>query len=89
LVRYDAKSGQFLPYLDGASISEVSFSPDGQWVAYVTYPNGILWRSRVDGTQKLQLTSETPEFANSPGGPQMGSRSLFPAATPIILPACM
>src|SRR5260370_19453990 len=34
LVRYDAKSGQFLPYLGGMSISDVGFSPDGQWLAY-------------------------------------------------------
>src|SRR5262249_37397766 len=57
LVRYDAKSGQFLPYLDGAPIGDVSFSRDGNWIAYVTYPDGTLWRSRVNGTQKLQLTS--------------------------------
>ena len=60
LVRYDAKSGQFFPYLDGASITDISFSPDGQWLAYVTYPEGILWRSQVDGTQKLQLTPAAP-----------------------------
>ena len=57
LVRYDAKSGQFLPYFEGAPIGDVTFSRDGNWLAYVTYPDGILWRSRVDGTQKLQLTS--------------------------------
>jgi serine/threonine protein kinase len=57
LVEYDAKSGQFVPYLEGASITDASFSRDGQWVAYVTYPDHILWRSRVNGTDKLQLTS--------------------------------
>lgn len=57
LVRYDAKSGQFVPYLDGASVTDVSFSPDGKWVAYSTIPEGTLWRSRSDGSQKLQLTS--------------------------------
>jgi eukaryotic-like serine/threonine-protein kinase len=57
LVRYDAKSAQFVPYLGGASVTDVSFSPDGQWVAYATIPEGTLWRSRSDGTQKLQLTS--------------------------------
>jgi Tol biopolymer transport system component len=66
LVRYDANAKQFLPYLEGASISDISFSPDKQWMAYVTYPDGILWRSRVDGSQKLQLTSTVPQFANLP-----------------------
>jgi eukaryotic-like serine/threonine-protein kinase len=56
LVRFDEKSGQFLPYLAGVSASNVSFSRDGQWVAYVTYPEDILWRSRIDGSDKLQLT---------------------------------
>jgi serine/threonine protein kinase len=57
LVRYDAKSAQFVPYLGGASVTDVNFSPDGQWVAYTAIPEGTLWRSRADGSQKLQLTS--------------------------------
>jgi eukaryotic-like serine/threonine-protein kinase len=57
LVRYDAKSGQFSPYLDGISARTVSFSRDGQWVSYVSYPEGDLWRCRIDGSEKLQLTS--------------------------------
>ncbi len=77
LVRYDAKSGQFLPYLDGASIGDVSFSPDGQWLAYVTYPENILWRSRVDGTQKLQLTSSVPKYANMPRWSPDGKQIVF------------
>jgi Tol biopolymer transport system component len=57
LVRYDVKSRQFLPYLGGISVRSVSFSRDGQWVCYVSYPEGNLWRSRIDGSEKLQLTS--------------------------------
>ncbi len=56
LTRYDIHSGQFVPFLDGISAEYVSFSKDGQWVAYVTYPEGTLWRSRVDGSDRLQLT---------------------------------
>jgi len=74
LVRYDSKSGQFLPYLEGVSVTEVSFSGDGRWVAYSTYPDGVLWRSRIDGSQKLQLTSKStyadfPQW--SPDGKQI------------------
>ena len=56
IVRYDARSGQFVPYLGGISADSLAFSTDGSWVAYVTFPEGTLWRSKVDGTQRLQLT---------------------------------
>ena len=55
LVRYDSKSGQFAPYLDGISAMGLDFSPDGQWVAYNDAADGTMWRSKIDGTQKLQL----------------------------------
>jgi len=57
LTRFDVKSKQFVPYLGGVSAIGVSFSPDAKWVAYVTIPDATLWRSRVDGSEKLQLTS--------------------------------
>jgi serine/threonine protein kinase len=57
LVRYDIKSRQFVPFLSGISAGEVSFSRDGKWVTYVSYPDSSLWRSRVDGSERLQLTS--------------------------------
>jgi Tol biopolymer transport system component len=56
LLRYDAKSGQFVPYLGGISAGELDFSRDGKWVAYVSYPDASLWRSRLDGSERLQLT---------------------------------
>jgi len=56
LTRYDPKSGRMEPFLDGISAEFVDFSRDGQWVAYVSYPDGILWRSKVDGSERLQLT---------------------------------
>jgi serine/threonine protein kinase/Tol biopolymer transport system component len=55
LTRYDARSRQWVPFLSGVSAQGVSFSKDGQWVAYSTYPEGTLWRSRVDGSERLQL----------------------------------
>jgi Tol biopolymer transport system component len=43
--------------LGGISARSVSFSRDAQWVSYVSYPEGNLWRCRIDGSEKLQLTS--------------------------------
>jgi Tol biopolymer transport system component len=56
LMRYDSKSGQFVPFLGGISAEYVAFSKDGQWVAYVSYPEGTLWRNKLDGSERLQLT---------------------------------
>jgi len=56
LVRYDSKAAQFVPYLSGISAMGLDFSRDGEWVAYNDAADGIVWRSKVDGTQKLQLT---------------------------------
>lgn len=56
LVRFDSSTGRFLPYLGGISAEGVDYSRDGQWVAYTAYPGGALWRCRVDGTERRQLT---------------------------------
>jgi serine/threonine protein kinase len=56
LMRFDSKSAQFAPFLGGVSGEYIAFSKDGQWVTYVAYRDGTLWRSKVDGTERLQLT---------------------------------
>ncbi|HUD63151.1 MAG TPA: protein kinase [Candidatus Sulfotelmatobacter sp.] len=56
LTRYDSKSGQFAPFLGGISAEYVAFSQDGRWVSYVSYREGTLWRSKLDGSERLQLT---------------------------------
>jgi serine/threonine protein kinase/Tol biopolymer transport system component len=56
LVRYDVSSKRFVPILSGISAFNPTFSSDGKWVAYTTYPEHTLWRSRSDGTDRLQLT---------------------------------
>jgi serine/threonine protein kinase/Tol biopolymer transport system component len=56
LVRYDLKTGHFVPFLSGISAEGVSFSHDGKWVAYGGYPDATLWRSRIDGSERSQIT---------------------------------
>ncbi len=56
LARYDLKSQQFVPFMSGISADGPSFSKDGQWVAYTSIPEGSLWKSKADGSERLQLT---------------------------------
>jgi DNA-binding winged helix-turn-helix (wHTH) protein/Tol biopolymer transport system component len=56
LVRYDSKTRRFDPYLPGISAGPFELSPDHKSIAYVSYPDMSLWRSRPDGSDKMQLT---------------------------------
>lgn len=67
LTRYDGKRGEFVPFLGGISATNVMPSRDGQWVVFLSYPDGVLWRSRIDGSDRMQLSQ---------------SRALFPQISP-------
>jgi len=56
LVRYDSGTKQLVRYLSGISAEDVDFSKDGQWVTYVAIPQGTLWRSKPDGSERIQLS---------------------------------
>jgi serine/threonine protein kinase/Tol biopolymer transport system component len=76
LQRGESKSGSFASFLSGISAEDVVFSKDGQWLAYVSYPEGILWRSKLDGTQKIRLSS-APLFAALPRWSPDGKQIVF------------
>jgi serine/threonine protein kinase/Tol biopolymer transport system component len=76
LVRYDVKSVAFMPFLSGISAESVSFSKDGQSVAYVSFPEGTLWASRADGSQRVQL-SYPPLYAMQPRWSPDGKQIVF------------
>ncbi len=65
LLRWDPKTHALQPFLNGISAGQVEFSPDHNWVVYVSYPEGALWKARVDGSERLELTG-MPMRANSP-----------------------
>jgi len=74
LMCFDPKSNQFQPFLGGISADLVAFSRDGQSVAYVSYPDGILWKANRDGNDRIQLTSpplRPMSVAWSPDGSQI------------------
>jgi Tol biopolymer transport system component/DNA-binding winged helix-turn-helix (wHTH) protein len=56
LFSYDPHAQRFESYLGGLSAGPVAFSPDGEWVAYVSYPDMALWKCRTDLSEKMQLT---------------------------------
>jgi eukaryotic-like serine/threonine-protein kinase len=56
LERFAPKSAQSQPFLEGLSAECCAYSNDGKWIAYVTFPEANLWRSRADGSQRQQLT---------------------------------
>jgi serine/threonine protein kinase len=83
LVRYDMKSHEFLPFLSGISAIDPTFSRDGQWVAYTSYPDHTLWRSRSDGSERMQLTYPPMEVrfpAISPDGTKVAFATTNQAA---------
>jgi eukaryotic-like serine/threonine-protein kinase len=76
LMRYDSKSQQLAPFLGGISAEYVAFSKDGQWVTYVSYREGTLWRSRLDGSERLQLTNP-PMYPVLPRWSPDGTKIIF------------
>jgi Tol biopolymer transport system component/DNA-binding winged helix-turn-helix (wHTH) protein len=80
LMRYNAQSRQYEPFFNGLSADHLAFSHDDRWVAYITYPEGALVRSRVDGSERLQLTFP-PIHALNPQWSPDGSRIAFQGAT--------
>jgi eukaryotic-like serine/threonine-protein kinase len=52
---YDSKAQRFIPFLNGLSASSFVISPDRQWMVYTEYPRHFLWRSRLDGSERLPL----------------------------------
>lgn len=81
LSRYDTKTNQWSSYLSGISASGLDFSRDGAWVVYTTYPEGDLWRSKIDGSQRLQLTFPPMQAALSRWTPD-GKQIAFTARVP-------
>ena len=79
ILRYDVRSRQFSPYAQGISADHFAFSPDGQWMAYIQFPEGALIRSRLDGSERRQLTF-SPMRAFSPCWSPDGSQIAFHAA---------
>jgi eukaryotic-like serine/threonine-protein kinase len=59
---YDEKEKRFLPYFEGLPATRLVVSPDRKWIVYTDYPRGYLWRCKLDGSEKLQLTDTAAQM---------------------------
>ncbi len=81
VVKYERGTKKFVPVLPGVSATDMAFSPDGKWVTYVSVPDTTLWRSRADGSERLELSSAPARAALpvwSPDGKQIAFVSMQP-----------
>src|ERR1700691_604854 len=83
LIRMEGKgqSGQSSVLIPGVSAGEVDIARDGQTMVYVTHPEGILWRSKFDGTARMQLTFNPMKVHMSRWSPD-GKQIVFIASLP-------
>ena len=54
---------------------------DGSWLVYVSYPDGILWRSRADASERIRLTYP-PMTVNMPHFSPDAKRIVFSGKIP-------
>jgi Tol biopolymer transport system component len=83
LSRFDSKTKRFQPFLGGISAQGVVFSKDGKSIAYVSYPEGVLWKANRDGSNPVQLTDAPMEVLMprwSPDGKQISFSVYSPGA---------
>jgi len=62
-------------------VEGVAFAPDGQTVAYVSYPEGILWQSKTDGSDRHELSFPPTEVSLPRWSPD-GTQIAFSAREP-------
>src|SRR5580658_9471468 len=64
VVKYDRRSKKFIPVIAGVSATDLAFSPDGKWIAYVRMSSGQSWKLYL-----IPSAGGTPqEVVNGSGG---------------------
>jgi serine/threonine protein kinase/Tol biopolymer transport system component len=81
LIGMDSKSQQFSVYLPGVSAGEADILRNGEWITYVVHPELTLWRSKLDGSSRTQLTY-APMQAHMPRWSPDGTQIAFMASRP-------
>jgi serine/threonine protein kinase/Tol biopolymer transport system component len=75
------KSQQFSIYLPGVSAGEADILRTGECITYVAHPDLTLWRSKLDGSSRTQLTY-APMQAHIPRWSPDGTQIVFMASRP-------
>jgi serine/threonine protein kinase len=81
LIGLDSKSQQFSVYLPGVSAGEADIQRNGDWITYVVHPELTLWRSKLDGSSRTQLTY-APMQVHMPLWSPDGTQIAFMASRP-------
>jgi eukaryotic-like serine/threonine-protein kinase len=79
--RYNAQTKNIALILPGISADQLAFSRDGLRVLYVTVPEGILFESKADGSDRHQLTFAPMEVELPQWSPD-GKRVAFTGREP-------
>jgi Tol biopolymer transport system component len=81
LIRMAGQSEESSVYLPGISGGEATIASDGQTMVYVTHPEGTLWRGKIGGSVRTQLTF-APMQVHMPRWSPDGKQIVFMASLP-------
>ena len=76
LLRLAHDKTAFSPMLNIPVVYKASLASKGDWLALIL-PGWTLWRSRMDGSERIQLASDFPGAIDSPRWSPDGSRIVF------------
>ena len=67
--RFDFKTHELIPFFPGKQLLSLSFSSDGQQATYQLFPDSSLWRSKVDGSDAVEIVTPPARAARPQWSP--------------------
>jgi Tol biopolymer transport system component/DNA-binding winged helix-turn-helix (wHTH) protein len=81
LLMLEPTSGRSMPWFADINVRHFAFAPNGQFMAWTSASDGLLWRSKLDGSQRLRLTSPPAQTFRAAWSPD-SSRLVFDSREP-------